>query len=220
MATSLAAKLRIKAGNQLLAIHPPVNFRKQLGTLPASVTISTDSKAPDQIHWFVSDRAQLEKELSRVLRLLKPGVIVWAYYPKGSSKFQTDLTRDKGWDCLLKEEDKLAWINLISFDDSWSVFGFRAKTEDDIRKAARPKEEREIFKWVNPATKEVRLPEDLAATFRKHKKEAKLFDSLAFSHKKEYLEWILTAKKDETRQKRIQGTIERLGKNWKNPSNN
>jgi len=161
----------------------------------------------------------LEKEMSKVMKLVKPEVIVWVYYPKGTSKIQTDLTRDKGWDCLLTEGDKLTWISLISFDDTWSVFGFRPKTEADRKKEAKPKEEREIFKWVNPQTKEVRLPDDVAAALKKNKKESAQFDALSFTNKKEYLEWILTAKREETRTERIKGTIERLGKGWKNPAN-
>ena len=63
----------------------------------------------------------------------------------------------------------------------------------------------------------VKLPDDLIAAFKKNKKEAAIFDSLAFTHKKEYIEWIITAKREETKAERIKGTIERLGKNWKNP---
>ncbi len=102
--------------------------------MPAGVKIISGGNQYNQVHWFVVNRAQLEKEMSKVMKLVKEDVTVWVYYPKGSSKIQTDLTRDKGWDCLLSEGDKLTWINLISFDDTWSVFGFRAKSEADKRK--------------------------------------------------------------------------------------
>ena len=219
MANSTATKLKIKAGDRLLTLNAPPDFRKQLGNVPTGVKFATDAKDYSQIHWFVMNRAQLEKELSRVMKLLKEGVIVWVYYPKGTSKLQTDLTRDKGWDCLLAEDEKLAWINLISFDDTWSVFGFRAKTAADFKKAAKPKKEREIFKWIDPVKKTVRIPGELAAAFSKNKQEAKYFDSLAFSHRKEYVEWIVEAKRPETKQARVEGTIERLRKQWKNPRN-
>ena len=186
--------------------------------LPAGVKIITSGKKYDQVHWFVLNRAQLEKEMRKVLKLVKDDVIVWVYYPKVSSKIQTDLTRDKGWDCLLTEGDKLTWINLISFNDIWSVFGFRAKTEADKKKEAIPKA-REIFNWVDPKTKEIKLPDDLAAILKKNKKEAAVFDALSFTNKKEYIEWIVTAKRDETRTERVNGTIERLTKGWKNPRN-
>ncbi len=203
----------------MLTLHAPPDFKKGLKGLPAGVQISDTGKTCDQVHWFVLNRKQMEKEMSQVMKLLKPGVTVWVYYPKVSSKIQTDLTRDKGWDCLLAESDKLTWINLISFNETWSVFGFRAKTEADKKKEAKPKTEREIFNWVNPTTKEVKLPEDLSAVLKKNKKEAAFFATLSFTNKKEYIEWIVTAKREETRDERVRGTIERLGKQWKNPRN-
>jgi uncharacterized protein YdeI (YjbR/CyaY-like superfamily) len=36
------------------------------------------------------------------------------------------------------------------------------------------------------------------------------FESLAFSHRKEYIQWIESAKKEETRTKRIHQAIEKL----------
>ena len=226
MSTSISDKLKIKPKNSLLTLNAPPDFKKGLQGLPAGVKISDTGKDYDQVHWFVMNKAQMEKEMSKVMKLVKPEVIVWVYYPKGSSKIlqrspygQTDLTRDKGWDCLLSEGDKLIWINLISFDDTWSVFGFRAKNDGDRKKEAKPKVEREIFKWVNPATKEVRLPDELTAAFKKDKKLETYFHALAFSHKKEYIEWIVTAKREETKAERVKGTMERLAKGWKNPQN-
>jgi len=219
MPNSVADKLRIKKGFSLLTINAPSDFKKNMGSLPVDVKISDKAIAYNQVHWFVFNRAQLEKEMSKLMKLVKPEVIVWVYYPKGTSKIQTDLTRDKGWDCLLSEGDKLFWISLISFDDTWSVFGFRAKTEADKKKEVKPKPEREIFKWVNAQTKEVKLPEDLSLALKKNKKEAANFDALSFTNKKEYIEWIVTAKREETRVERIKGTIERLGRKWKNPRN-
>lgn len=218
MANSISDKLKIKAKDILLTLNAPSTFKKGLEGLPPGVKIITAGKEYNQVHWFVMTKTQMEKEVNKTIRLLKPGVTIWVYYPKKTSNIQTDLTRDKGWDCLLAEGDKLTWISLISFDDTWSVFGFRQKTEADKNKETTPRV-REILNWVNPATKEVRLPEDISAAFRKNKKIADYFHSLAYSHKKEYVEWIVTAKKEETRKKRIEGTIERLTKKWKNPGN-
>lgn len=219
MPQSLTQKLRIQPDCRLLVFNAPAGFDQKLGKLPPGARILDKSARPDQVHWFVQNRAQLEKEFSRVMKLLRPGVTIWVYYPKGSSGMQTDLSRDKGWDCLMKEKDKLSWINLVSFDATWSVFGFRAKTEADLKKEALPGKEREILKWADSATKTIRLPVDLARALSKNKKLGDYFHSLAFSHKREYVEWIVTAKKDETRQKRIEGTLERLAKQWKNPRN-
>lgn len=219
MANSISEKLKIKAKFTLLTLNAPVNFKKRLEGLPAGVKITDTSASYNQVHWFVLNKAQLKKEMSKVMKLVKPEVTVWVYYPKGTSKIQTDLNRDTGWDCLMKEKDKLSWINLFSFDSTWSIFGFRAKTEADKKKEAKPKPEREIFKWANSATKEITLPVDMAAILKKNKKEKTYFDSLSFSNKREYVEWIVTSKREETRTERLKGTIERLGKGWKNPAN-
>jgi hypothetical protein len=217
MALILSEKLRIKEGMNLLAIHAPDNFSRTLSPLPAQVKISSSGKTHDQIHWFVKTKKEMEKELSGVLKLMKPDVICWIYYPKGSSAIQTDLTRDKGWEKLTKL-DNLQWLSLISFDDTWSSFGMRLKTSSDKKKEAAPKE-RVIFQYVDPQRKSVTLPDDLKLLLGKSKKAASFFDSLSFTNKKEYIEWIVTAKRPETRSERVKGTIERLEKSWKNPRN-
>jgi hypothetical protein len=217
MATSIADKLKIKAGATLLTLNAPPEFKKHLTGLPAGVKIVTNGKTYNQVHWFVMNRKQMENELSKVLKLVTGNVICWIYYPKGTSKLQTDLTRDKGWDELLKR-DNLTWISLISFDDTWSTFAFRIKTEADKKKEAKPKV-REIWDWVDPKSKTVRLPDDFALALKKSKKAISQFDTLSFTNKKEYLEWIVTAKREETRGERVKGSVERLEKGWKNPRN-
>lgn len=217
MAHTIAQKLRIKEEFTLLTLHAPENFENRLQPLPSGVKVLNSAKRFQQLHWFVINKIQLEKELDKVLKLVKEDVLCWVYYPKGTSKIQTDLTRDKGWDALLKHHE-LQWISLIAFDETWSTFGFRMKTEVDKIKQAKPKV-REIFNYINAEKKEVNLPGDLAAALKKSQSEAAFFNTLSFTNKKEYVEWIITAKRTETRKQRIKGTIERLSKAWKNPRN-
>ncbi len=217
MPNTLSQKLKIKEEYILLTIHAPGNFKEQFEPLPNGVKISDSSKNYNQVHWFVANKALLEKELDKVLLLIKNDITCWVYYPKGTSKMQTDLTRDKGWDALLKH-DELTWINLISFDDTWSVFGFRLKTEADKKKEAKPKEP-PIFGYIDAKAKTIRLPDDLAEALKKNKKEEEFFNNLSFTNRKEYVEWIITAKREETRMQRVKDAIERMGKGWKNPTN-
>jgi hypothetical protein len=203
MANSISTKLKIKADYQLLTLNAPSGFKKILTDLPGGVNISDKCKNYNQVHWFVLNRAQMEEEVEKVLKLLKPDVTFWVYYPKGTSNIQTDLSRDKGWDRLLANDDKLTWISLISFDETWSVFGFRAKTEADKLKESKAVEPREVFNWVDPATKTVRLPPDLDAALKTNKKAAAFFQTLSFTNKKEYIEWVVTAKREEPRNERI-----------------
>ena len=216
MSNTLSQKLKIKEGYTLRTTNAPENFIQTLSPLPAGVKISDDTKNYNQVHWFVRNKAQMEKELNNILKLIKDDVVCWIYYPKGTSKIQTDLTRDKGWDALLKHD--FQWLSLISFDDTWSAFAMRSKTDADKKKDTQPKE-REMFNYIDTQKKIVTLPDDLATVLKKNKKANEFFQTLSFTNKKEYVEWIVTAKREETRNERIKGTIERLEKGWKNPRN-
>ena len=220
MATNISEKLKIKEGYSILPINAPADFKKNLGTLPAKAKIVSSKTNINQVHWFVLNRLQLEKEMKDVLKLLKDDVLLWIYYQKGSSKTQTDLTRDKvpiaiGREKLMSHEN-LHWVSLISFDDTWSTFALRMKNSGDKKKDENPKV-REIFNYIDAIKKIVRLPDDLSVALKKNKKKETIFNALSFSCKKEYVEWIITAKREETRAQRVQGTLERLEKGWKNP---
>ena len=217
MATTIAQKLKITPGMKLLTINAPSSFPSDLQPAPTDLEISPKIKDYDQVHWFVKTKAEMEKDTKKVVGLVKGEVICWIYYPKGTSGIQTDLNRDKGWENLLKH-DELQWISLISFNDTWSAFGMRLKTEADKKKEAKPKE-RPIFDYIDVKNRIVHPPVDLEKEIRKSKKAQSFYDSLSFTNKKEYVEWVVTAKREETRKERIKGTIERLEKSWKNPRN-
>jgi len=211
-----AQKLKVKEGNAIVVINAPPDYKKSLGSLPPGAKITGTGKSINQAHWFVKDKSQMEKELKKVLPLIKGDVMCWLFYPKGTSKIQTDLNRDSVWTIL--QGKKVQMINLISFDDTWSAFAMRQKTEAHKKKKEASKK-RPVFDYINPLTKTVRLPDDFAAELKKNKKQEAFFNTLSFTNKKEYIEWIVTAKREETRNQRVKGSIERLGKEWKSPSN-
>ena len=62
------------------------------------------------------------------------------------------------------------------------------------------------------------IPADLAEVLIQNKAESDYFQSLAFTHRKEYIRWITDAKRPETRASRVQKTIEMLSRKKKNPS--
>jgi uncharacterized protein YdeI (YjbR/CyaY-like superfamily) len=65
----------------------------------------------------------------------------------------------------------------------------------------------------------VRVPADLSTALGKNKKAKAAFDAFSPSHRREYVEWITEAKRDETRQKRLQTAVkwmaEGKSRNWK-----
>jgi uncharacterized protein YdeI (YjbR/CyaY-like superfamily) len=71
---------------------------------------------------------------------------------------------------------------------------------------------------VDRAKRIVTPPKDLQKVLAKNAKARAAFEPLAFTHRKEYVVWILDAKKPETRAARLAKTVEMLSKGKKNPS--
>ncbi len=88
-----------------------------------------------------------------------------------------------------------------------------------IKKAAELNE-RGVQKKRTPRGKQtVTVPSDLKAALAKNAKAKKTFENFSYSHKKEYVDWITGAKRDETRTKRLKTTIQWLSRgkpqNWR-----
>ena len=217
MALPLLQRLRIKEGMALLTINAPGDFEASLGAAPGSIKVLTKANKFEQIHWFVKNKQQVANEIDKVLPLIQGDILCWIYYPKATSGIQTDLSRDKGWEILENYKD-IKWITLVSYNDTFSAFALRREGAAVVAK--KPKANvREIFNYADAATKTVRLPDDLSAALALSPTAAANFEKLSFTNKKEYVEWIVTAKRDITRNERVTGTIERLEKEWKNPRN-
>jgi uncharacterized protein YdeI (YjbR/CyaY-like superfamily) len=67
--------------------------------------------------------------------------------------------------------------------------------------------------------RQVPVPNDVVAALAKRKKSLATFEQLSPSHRREYIEWITQAKREETRLRRIATAIEWLSQgksfNWK-----
>jgi len=58
----------------------------------------------------------------------------------------------------------------------------------------------------------IEVPKDLLKELKKDKEVKAFFDKLAYTHQKEYVNWVTDSKKEETRQSRIVKTIAMLKK--------
>jgi uncharacterized protein YdeI (YjbR/CyaY-like superfamily) len=67
--------------------------------------------------------------------------------------------------------------------------------------------------------RELAVPDYLTAALRKNKNAQRNFEKFSYSHKKEYVEWLTGAKREETRQKRLDTALAWIAKgkpqNWK-----
>ena len=63
------------------------------------------------------------------------------------------------------------------------------------------------------------VPEDLQAALKMNKKAAAVFDAFSPSHRREYVEWIVSARREETRLRRIATAVAQMAEgksqNWK-----
>jgi Domain of unknown function (DUF1905)/Bacteriocin-protection, YdeI or OmpD-Associated len=73
-----------------------------------------------------------------------------------------------------------------------------------------------VVLWKDDAPREVAVPPELKARMKKAG-VLPFFDSLRFTHRKEYSRWITEAKKDETRSRRLGKAIELLTNGVRRP---
>jgi uncharacterized protein YdeI (YjbR/CyaY-like superfamily) len=80
-----------------------------------------------------------------------------------------------------------------------------------VPKVRKPGLERKVIPTEPPA--------DLAAALKKNAKARATFDGFSPSHKREYVEWIIEAKREETRKRRLEQAVAMLAdgktRNWK-----
>lgn len=120
MPAALSAKMKLKPGARAAVLNAPDGYPEQLA--PEGITLEQSlSGQYDWIQIFVRSQAELEALMPKVKAALKPVSLLWISFPKGTSKIQSDLTRDKGWDAVRD----LKWVTLVSVDETWSAFSLR-----------------------------------------------------------------------------------------------
>src|SRR2546426_8241417 len=95
-ATPLAKKLGIKDGFRIAFVNLPKGFRKELGSLPGDVKISTARlhKPVDLIILFADSERTLKTEFPKLAEKLNESGMLWIAWPKKSSGIATDLSFD------------------------------------------------------------------------------------------------------------------------------
>lgn len=129
----LAKKIKLKAGTKAAVIHAPENYMDELRH-DTAVSPTLRGKF-DWIQIFVRNKAELDALAPKAVKALKPESMLLISFPKGTSKIQTDLTRDKGWEGV--QGLGLKWINLVSINETWSAFALRPYKEGEERQSFR-----------------------------------------------------------------------------------
>ena len=125
--------MKLKSGLKAAVINAPENYVEALKH-DTALSPTLNGKF-DWIQIFVRTKAELEALAPKAARALRSESMLWISFPKGTSKIQTDLTRDKGWESLQALD--LKWITLVSVNETWSAFALRPYKEGEKKQSFR-----------------------------------------------------------------------------------
>jgi len=100
-----------------------------------------------------------------------------------------------------------SWRTTIAPYGGEFYIGLRKEVKAGV--GAEPGENVKVEMKLDEAPRTVTVPRDLARALSKARLRP-VFDKLAYSHRREYIEWIEGAKKSETRERRVAGTVEKI----------
>ncbi|MFN6089882.1 MAG: YdeI/OmpD-associated family protein [Cyclobacteriaceae bacterium] len=203
MDKALEKKLLISKAKRVTVINAPIGLgqvdRKKDGLV-------------DVLLVFVKDKEDISMSVDQAISSLGPKGVLWFAYPKKSSGIKTDINRDSGWSPLAK--NKFVPVTQVAIDETWSALRF--KPVDQIPKLTRKTPSGLPLSMPNKERK-IELPKAFQQLLSKNKKAGVFFQSLSFTNRKEYVVWLESAKKPETKQKRLTSAIEKLLSGKRNP---
>jgi hypothetical protein len=214
---ALAKKLLIKPGKSWLFYNAPEDYLTLLSPLPDGVSTHFVAEGDfDGIQLFVRDSAELNESLTIIGLLIKTDTVAWVCYPKKSSGMATDLAMMGSWDELVKY--KLEVVAAASVNNIWTAVRMRpiglAKRSNTSNADIK---QNDYSAYIDIDNKKVHLPSDVETALKATPEAFALYDKLAYSHKKEYVLWIVTAKQEKTRADRLIKMVHMLLNGKKNP---
>lgn len=103
--------------------------------------------------------------------------------------------------------------SLVRMGGPCHVFGVTKAIREQLGK--QPGDLVEVVLQEDTEPREVEVPADFAAALAAQPAAEAHFNALAYTHKREYVEWIADAKRPETRERRIAKAVELLGEGKK-----
>jgi hypothetical protein len=211
----LSKKLHVKPGMRVAVVNAPAGFSLK----PSGVNIEKSLKRDlDLALLFATMQKDLKAQWPKLVVSVKQEGAIWVAYPKKSSGIVSDLGMGE-WDAT-KGSD---WnpVAMIAIDEAWSAV--RYKYAPGLEKVRHERQEEPIKDAdgtvvVDRVKRTVTPPGDLQRLLAKNAKASAAFEPLSFTHKREYVTWIVEAKRPETRAARLTKTVEMLAKGKKNPT--
>jgi Bacteriocin-protection, YdeI or OmpD-Associated len=209
---SLPEKLQLKDEKNLLIQGLPSSVEKQFikYSFAKNVTPLLRARRIDFALVFAISQKQVKDILREVIPAMHPEAKLWIAYPKITSKIASDLCKECNWDFVCQHGYKSN--DNVTLDHVWNAVQFR-KLESELLTTSEDEDgEMEVVtvRAVNIGNRAVEIPGELQIALNQNKQAAAYYESLPFSHKREYVKWISEAKKGETKTKRAAKTLEML----------
>jgi hypothetical protein len=218
MISPLAKKLLMKPGQTWLILDAPEGYTAKLAPLPVGITLTYSfGNGVDGVQFFVKNSTEFKSSLKLLATILKPDTTLWCIYPKKNKGIDTDLEMMSGWEA--SKPYGLRPVASAAIDDVWTALRFRP---ENLVKHSESRNEaikaNDYSAYINPDDKTVRLPDNVAVLLSQRPDLLNYFNTLAYSHRKEYIVWLLSAKQEKTREARLAKMVEMLAAGKKNPS--
>ena len=177
----LARKLQYKENFECLILNKPAEF---------TFVFSYDSdRIKDEYSLELIFVHSMEELNTSLPTFLKPNDdrLRWIAYPKKSSSIASDLNRDIIWKQLVELSYKP--VAMISLNETWSAM--RIRHQDDVNTIAKEK---------------TSMPEELQKLLEGNPECRDYYNTLSATNKIEYMRWIQSAKRIETKENRLAKT--------------
>ena len=213
-------KLEISNEKNFLIQGLPSSIEKQFIKLSYSknVTPLLRIKKIDFALVFAINGNQLNGIMKDVIPILNKDGKLWIAYPKTASKIASDLNRDCNWEILTSNH--FVSVCEVTLDHVWSALRFErvdtpAHSEPVVEKVVETKKVE--LKRVDFDKNLVVPPAELEKMFTGHKKAREFFQNLSATNQQEFVQWIEGAKRQDTRTRRLEATVEKLLAGKKSP---
>jgi hypothetical protein len=216
----LTRKLHLGPGMRFVALNAPDGFKDLLGELPDGAReASTLGGLFDLIVLFATDQKTLATRWPKILASLKDEGILWLAFPKKASGVKSNLGGMNSGEISKGS----AWqpVASISIDETWSAVRFKHSPGLEERRARRGEEisyDADGTPCIDRKNRVITPPADLRQLLKRHEKARTFFESLSFTNRREYVEWIIGAKRADTRSQRLTLTLDKLSDGKRNPS--
>ena len=129
--TPLAKKLNLRDGQRVWFSGLPESVADEIDEYALELTFVADpAEGVDAAHVFVSERAELERLLTKLRHQIAPDGQVWVSWPKKASKVPMDMTEDTIREVCLPLG--LVDTKVCAVDDVWS--GLKLVIRKELRK--------------------------------------------------------------------------------------